>query len=93
VTKTIVIVLLALLAIFQYQWWLGNGGIQDVLRLKKLIVTQKTDLEKLSQKNRLLEAEIQFLKKQPEALEERARHELGMIKPGETFYIVVEPMR
>jgi len=93
VTKWIVAILLGLLGVFQYQWWTGEGNIREVLRLKKMIVVQNEELEKLSQRNHLLDAEIQFLKEQPLALEERARSELGMIKQGETFYLVVEPLR
>lgn len=92
-TKYVVIVLFLLLGIFQYQTWEGNGSIPDTLRLKKLVENQQTELDKLTQRNHLLESEIKFLKENPLALEERARSELGMIKQGETFYLVIEPMR
>jgi len=91
--KGTVIILFVLLGIFQYQAWRGHGGIPDTLRLKKLVATQQAELDTLNHRNHLLEAEINFLKENPLALEERARSELGMIKQGETFYLVIEPMR
>lgn len=83
------LLLLALLSWLQYSLWLGKNGIHDYARVNKDIVTQRGNNTKLKARNDLLFAEIDDLNKGQEALEERARNELGMIKPGETFYRLV----
>jgi len=84
------IALVGLLALFQYSLWLGDGGALDVWRLERAIAAQRAENAELRQRNRRLEAEVVDLKEGLEAVEERARRELGMIGPGETFYQVVE---
>jgi len=59
--------------------------------MKKAIAEQEAENEELRTRNKALEAEVQNLKKGLDAIEERARSELGMIKEGETFYRVIEP--
>jgi cell division protein FtsB len=77
----------------QYRLWEGDGSIQDVIRLSKAIVSESEEVKKLSDRNHQLSLEVQALKDYPEALEERARAELGMIKQGETFCLVIDPSR
>ena len=79
--------------ILQYRLWQGDGSILDVMRLSKAILAEKDINQKLTLRNKVLDADVQALKARPEALEERARAELGMIKRGETFCLVVEPAR
>lgn len=79
--------------ILQYRLWQGDGSILDVMRLSKAILAEKDINQKLTLRNKILDADVQALKARPEALEERARAELGMIKQGETFCLVVEPAR
>jgi cell division protein FtsB len=86
-------VLIGFLAIFQYQCWRGNGNIYELLELKNQIKIQKAELQALTDRNQALDKDLQLLKQFPLACEERARYELGMIKEGETFFLVVEPMR
>jgi len=74
--------------ILQLSLWFGEGGILDVHRLKSAVAAQQAENLKLRQRNQVLEAEVNDLKNGREAIEERARLDLGMIKDSETFYLV-----
>lgn len=92
--KVGLLIVLSLLFInLQYRLWEGDGSIQDVIRLSKAIVQETDEIKSLSTRNQQLALEVQTLKTYPEALEERARAELGMIKQQETFCLVVDPAR
>ena len=84
-------VLIALLAWLQYKLWFGSGGAGEVQALSARVEQQTRDNGGLRQRNAEVAAEVEDLKSGEAAVEERARSELGMIKPGETFYRVVEP--
>lgn len=88
--KYIIAILITLLILLQFKLWLGDGGISDVWRLNKSIQVQNQENIILKERNLALEAEVQDLKQGMNAIEERARNELGMIRKGETFYQVVE---
>lgn len=83
------LVLLALLGLLQYRLWLGKNSIPDYLALQKEVERQARQNANLAQRNALLEADIDDLKIGLEAIEERARNELGLIKQGETFYRIL----
>lgn len=87
----LLVLLLGLLAWLQYRLWLGNGGQREVAALQAQVTQQARDNAGLKQRNDALAAEVEDLKSGEAAVEERARSELGMIKPGETFYRVVAP--
>jgi cell division protein FtsB len=87
--EKLTLLLLALLSWLQYSLWLGKNGIHDYVRVNEDIVAQRSNNVKLKARNDLLFAEIDDLNEGQEALEERARNEMGMIKPGETFYRLV----
>ena len=70
----------------QYSLWLGKNGIHDYTRVSDDVVVQQANNAKLKARNDQLFAEIDDLNGGSEAIEERARNELGMIRPGETFY-------
>jgi len=89
--RLIIGILLVLLLLLQYRLWVGEGSLAEVSNLQREIAAQQQELAKLRQRNRALQAEVQDLKQGLEAIEERARSELGMIKEGETFYQVIEP--
>ncbi len=89
--RAVVIVLLVLLVTLQYTLWFGDGGYRDVAWLKKQVAEQKAENRRLRERNRALEAEVVDLKQGRQAIEGRARSELGLIKPGEIFYQVVGP--
>jgi cell division protein FtsB len=86
-----VLALLALLAALQAKLWLGSGGLPDARGLQQTVKQQRAENARLQQRNDALSAEVEDLKSGEAAVEERARSELGMVKPGETFYRVVEP--
>lgn len=87
--KIIILILLVLLIWLQYKLWLGDGGIPEVLDLEREIVSVQTEVDRLKERNQALEAEVVDLKKGNEAIEERARSEMGMIKEGEIYYQVI----
>ena len=85
------LILLILLIALQVKLWTGQGGIREVWRLEHRVSEQKAENARLKTRNETLQAEVDDLKHGDEAVEERARSELGLLKPGETFYQVVEP--
>ena len=89
--KIVLYVLVGLLLALQYPLWFGNGGILALWQLQRELTTHQTEIAQLRERNRALEAEVVDLKQGLEAIEERARNELGMIKKGETFYQIIEP--
>jgi len=84
------VVLILVLAGLQYRLWVGEGSFAQVTDLQRQIAEQKGENENLLERNRILEAEVMELKKGMETVEERARHELGMVKEGETLYQLTE---
>ena len=91
--RIVLVVLLALLGWLQYRLWFGEGGTRAVEELGERVEQQRRQNEGLVQRNAALAAEVADLKSGEAAIEERARNELGMIKPGETFYRVVDDER
>lgn len=85
------LILLIVLIGLQLKLWTGAGGVREVERLRAAVAVQKHENEQLKARNDALQAEVQDLKEGREAIEGRARSELGLVKPGETFYQVVEP--
>ncbi len=88
--KTIIAVLAVLFVLLQYKLWFGEGSMMDVWRLDRAVAAQVADNAQLRERNQALAAEVADLKQGVDAIEERARRELGMIKKGETFYQVVD---
>lgn len=88
--KSLVIVLTSLFLILQYKLWFERNGVAEVWRLRQSIAVQTDENTELSQRNTVLAAEVQDLKSGKTAVEEHARNDLGMIKPGEVFYQIVE---
>ena len=86
----LLVVLALLLAGLQYKLWLGHGGHGEVAALQGQVSAQQAENLRLQQRNEALAAEVQNLKSGEAAVEERARSELGMVKPGETFYRVID---
>ncbi len=88
--KLIVAILLVLLVWLQYKLWLGDGGIPEVLQLEEEIEAVQGEVNSLQERNKALDAEVLDLKKGIEAIEERARSEMGMIKKDEIYYQVID---
>lgn len=87
--KVIAAILFMLLLLFQAQLWFGSHGVFQLWSLQDDIGEIKQNNDILSQRNEQLHAEVVELKEGKEALEERARSQLGFIKEGEVFYRVV----
>jgi cell division protein FtsB len=87
--RTVTALLMLFFILLQYRLWFGKNSVPDYLMLKQEVARQDQDNELLKQRNKLLYAEIDDLKLGVEAIEERARNELGMIKQGETFYRII----
>ncbi|MCL1147838.1 cell division protein FtsB [Shewanella sp. 10N.261.52.F9] len=87
--KRLLFVLIALLAMLQYRLWLGEKSLAESFHLQEQIKLQQQSNAQLVARNQVLREEINDLRSGTEALEERARNELGMVKDGETFFRVV----
>lgn len=86
--KWLLVLALIIFLILQFTLWFGEGGLSDVRALKKAVAVQQQENEKLAERNRILQAEVNDLKIGLEAVEEHARLDLGMIKKNENFYWV-----
>lgn len=91
--RSMIIVLLLILCGLQYRLWLGEPNIRQVWQLQNDISKQQQENQLLIERNQRLEAEVADLKDGLKAIEERARSELGLIKEGETFFRIVEPVQ
>ena len=89
--KPLAIALATLVVALQYPLWVGKGGWLRVWELDRGLSEQRAATAKLKARNDALDAEVRDLKQGSDAIEERARFELGMIKRDEVFYQVVAP--
>jgi cell division protein FtsB len=88
--RLLTLVLLVLIVAIQTPLWFGKGGWLRVWELDGQLQAQREQNEKLRARNAALDAEVRDLKQGYDAIEERARSELGMIKQDEVFFQVVE---
>ena len=88
--KWLIAILIGLLLLLQYRLWVGDGGIPEMLHLQQEVDNAKQERAQLEERNRALDAEVSDLKKGLDAIEERARSELGMVGKDETFYQIIE---
>lgn len=89
--RLLAITLAALLLLLQYPLWLGKGGLLRVWEMERQIEAQRETNARMQARNASLDAEVRDLKQGLEAIEERARSELGMIRRDEIFFQVLEP--
>ena len=89
--RTLALVLGALIALIQYPLWFGKGGWMRVWEIDRQVSAQKQNNSRFQARNRALDAEVHDLKQGVEAIEERARYELGMVKQDEIFFQVLQP--
>ncbi|MEO6064339.1 MAG: cell division protein FtsB [Lysobacterales bacterium] len=85
-----VVVLLVLIAVLQLRLWTDTSGMPGVRSLEESIARQRAENVALRKRNDELAADVSDLKSGREAIEDRARQELGMTRPGEVFYQVIE---
>jgi cell division protein FtsB len=88
--RWLILLLAVLLLILQFHLWVGEGSFAEVSALRKQNEVLKQELEQMRAANDRLAAEVVDLKSGTEAVEERARNELGMIRDGETFIQIIE---
>ncbi len=87
--RLLMLVFIFLLALLQYHLWFGKNGLQENHVLHKEVELAIAGNEELKQRNQLMFSEIYDLKQGSDAIEERARNELGLVKEGETFFRIV----
>lgn len=91
VFRWVALILLVLVGVLQLRLWTGPWSLPEVHRLEDKVKAQRDENEGLKKRNAALAADVEDLKSGKDAVEERARSELGMVKPGEVFYQVIEP--
>ncbi len=90
--RQVILAVLALLLLgLQIRLWFGEGSLRHVTSLEQQVEVLNEKNAELAERNRLLAADVRDLKEGSEAVEEIARKDLGMIRDGETFFLIVEP--
>ena len=89
-SRPLIVILLCVFMLLQYELWFSEGGIISALQLKQKIAKQTQRNQQMALRNNAVRADIKDLRSGTRGIEERARRELGMIKEGEKFYRVVQ---
>jgi cell division protein FtsB len=88
--RWLLVILLVLLAGLQFRLWVGEGSLAHRAELNRQLEEQEKENQVLRERNALIANDVESLKKNLSAIEEKARADLGMIKRGETFYLVID---
>ena len=88
--KALLAGLVIVLLILQWRLWAGEGGVSELRQLEEQLMAEQSENEALRLRNQMLENEVLDLKTGLEAIEERARSDLGMTREDEVFYRVIE---
>jgi cell division protein FtsB len=88
--KLLIVIILLLIAHLQYRLWAGPDSFAQIELAKQQLTELQKQVDTKKQRNDALYAEVEDLRKGQEAIEERARNELGMIKENETIFQVIE---
>jgi cell division protein FtsB len=91
--RTLALVLIALIGLLQYPLWFGKGGWLQAWAVERQLKNQQGLNRTLTLRNSALDADVRDLKQGTDAIEERARSELGMIRDDEVFFQVVRGVR
>jgi len=83
-------ILIMLLIVLQYRLWIGDGSLAHAHRLKGDIQLQQAENDRMRERNRILDVEVEELKTGLDTIEERARNDIGLIKKDETFFMVLD---
>ena len=89
--RWVIAALAVLVLVLQYRIWISADGTREVMRLDRAVAAQRAENLRLAARNDQLLAEVRDLKQGFAAIEERARSELGLVAPNETYYQVVPP--
>ena len=87
--RVLIVALVALFFYLQYVLWFGDGGVSDNAGIQQHMQQLEQANQKITAKNKLIQTDIKDLRQGNQAVEERARQNLGMIKQNETFYRIV----
>lgn len=87
--RLLTVLLVILLALLQYRLWFGQHSVTDYLHQQDEIKLQQVSNQELIKRNRLLGADVADLKQGLDAIEERARNELGLIREDEVFFRII----
>jgi cell division protein FtsB len=88
--RKLILFLVILLVYLQYRLWVGDGGLLELWNVHQEVEAQREENARLRERNEALNAQVLDLKQGLDAIEERAREDMGMVKQGETFYQIVE---
>ena len=88
--RSLIVVLIVLFGVLQYKLWISSNGIAETLHLKDSIAAQLKTNQKLEKRNQILQSQIKELKQGKASVVDMAREEIGMVKPGETYYQFVD---
>jgi cell division protein FtsB len=88
--RWLIVIFTLLFLLLQYRLWVGEGSMAQRQVLQHKVDTQQQENDALRERNSILAGEVNDLKDGLESVEERARTDLGMVKEGETFYMVVD---
>jgi len=91
--KFISLILVILLVVLQYRLWIGNGSLTEVHHLEQTRQNLLDETRQLQERNQSLAAEVNDLKHGNDAIEERARNEMGLIKKDEVFYQIIHQQK
>ena len=88
--RWLLVILLVFLAGLQFRLWVGEGSLAHRAELNRQLEEQEVENRALRERNALIATDVKSLKTNLNAIEEKARADLGMIKQGETFYLVID---
>ena len=88
--RWLLVILLVLFAGLQFRLWVGEGSLAHRAELNRQLEQQELENQTLRERNALIATDVESLKTNLNAIEEKARADLGMIKQGETFYLVID---
>ncbi len=88
--RWILAIMVGLLLVLQYRLWVGPGSWAQIASLQRELAEQQQVNARLQERNRQLELDVKGLKNGLQGVEEQARSELGLIKDGETFYMLID---
>ncbi len=83
-------ILIILLVYLQYRLWIGDGSLAHAHRLEGEIQLQQAENDRMRERNRILDVEVEELKSGLDTIEERARNDIGLIKKDETFFMLLD---
>lgn len=89
-SKVLITIIVLLIVHLQYRLWFGDGSIRQIWQYQTRLDVLSQQVQQKKERNEALYGDVLDLRKGQEAVEERARHELGMIKENETFFQVLE---